>query len=74
MTPALTRRQRQVLQSAADGFRREETAHVLGVRDDTVKHHLEAARRRLRARTTAQAVATAIAQGQIVVDVEVPAQ
>lgn len=37
---ALTDREREVLQLAAEGFTDKEIAHRLGIAPDTVRHHL----------------------------------
>lgn len=63
--PTLSPRQRQVLTCAANGFVAVETAAVLDVAPATVRVHMEAARRRLDAKTIAHAVALAIGAGLI---------
>lgn len=61
----LSRRQREVLELAARGAEQEETARVLGISPDAVKLHRRRARTRTGARTTTQAVATALMRGWI---------
>ncbi|WP_413203481.1 helix-turn-helix transcriptional regulator [Rhodospirillum sp. A1_3_36] len=59
----LTLRERECLTWAARGCQVGEVADRLGVADRTAEHHLASARSKLRARTTAQAVARALAMG-----------
>ncbi|WP_269147102.1 helix-turn-helix transcriptional regulator [Rhodospirillum rubrum] len=59
----LTNRERESLIWSARGCQVGEVADRLGVADRTAEHHLGAARRKLMARTTAQAVARALAMG-----------
>lgn len=66
----LSRRQRQCLTLAGQGERDREIAETLGISLATVRNHLIAARRRLKARNTAQAVAVAVQQKLISVDME----
>lgn len=61
LTPAEVR----ALRGIADGWRTREIADVNGLSVDMVKDQLESARRKLRARTTAQAVAVATRDGEI---------
>jgi LuxR family transcriptional regulator len=65
----LSRRQRQCLTLAGQGDRDREIAGALGISLATVRNHLVAARRRLKARNTAQAVAMAVQQNLISVDI-----
>ncbi len=62
---ALTERQRQVLGLVATGHSSPEIASELGVALTTVRSHCLDIRRKLGARTLAQAVAQAIIQGQL---------
>lgn len=63
--PTLTIRQREVLQARADGHYNKTIAKDLWLDEETIKHHLEEARRRLGARNTTHAVAIAWRQGLI---------
>jgi DNA-binding NarL/FixJ family response regulator len=56
----LTRKQVEVLQLLADGLERKQIAERMGIGEETVKTHLAEARRRLGARTSAQAVAIGV--------------
>lgn len=58
--PALTRRQRQILQHYADGFSTAQVARRLGLSAETVRTHTKAILSRLRARDRAHAVAVAM--------------
>ena len=55
-TLALTRRQRECLQYTADGYTGRRIAQRLGISIRMVRFHLERARQRLNASSTAQAV------------------
>jgi DNA-binding NarL/FixJ family response regulator len=57
----LTPKQIEVLQLLAGGYERKEIAERMGIGEETVKSHLAEARRRLGARTSAQAVAIGVA-------------
>jgi LuxR family transcriptional regulator, activator of conjugal transfer of Ti plasmids len=59
----LSRREKQVLAIAANGYRIPETATLLGISTHMVRLHLAMARQRLAASTTAEAVARAIREG-----------
>ncbi|WP_241766111.1 PA1136 family autoinducer-binding transcriptional regulator [Ectopseudomonas composti] len=61
----LTPREREVLAWTAAGRRQADIATTLGLSERTVENHLRSARRRLGATTTAQAIRTAIRQGEI---------
>ena len=61
----LTARQAEVLGYLANGFRAKEIARELSIDYGTVKRHVEAAMRRLGARSRPQAVACAIRAGLI---------
>lgn len=61
----LSPRQRDVLSATADGMNATRTAAMLGISVNTVKIHLGAARRRMGAANTIQAVARAIRSGVI---------
>jgi len=61
----LRRRERQCLELCASGLVDAEIAHGLGLSVATVRRHIERARVRLGASTRIQAVARAIASGQI---------
>ena len=65
----LSRRQRQCLTLAGQGRFDREIGETLGISLATVRNHLVAARRRLKARNTAQAVAVAVQQRLISVDI-----
>lgn len=58
--PALTRRQRQILQHYADGFSTAQVAKRLGLSAETVRTHTKAILARLKARDRAHAVALAL--------------
>jgi DNA-binding NarL/FixJ family response regulator len=58
--PALTRRQRQILQHYADGHSTAQVAKRLGLSAETVRTHTKAILARLRARDRAHAVAVAM--------------
>ena len=62
----LTRREREILRLLADGLRIAEIGKQLYLSPDTIKVHLTKARRKLGARTTAEAVATAVRRSLIV--------
>jgi two-component system nitrate/nitrite response regulator NarL len=62
----LTRREREILRLLADGLRIAEIGKHLYLSPDTIKVHLTKARRKLGARTTAEAVATAVRRSLIV--------
>jgi LuxR family transcriptional activator of conjugal transfer of Ti plasmids len=61
----LTRRQRDCLQYIADGHTGRSIAHRLGISERMVRFHLEAARLRLNAGSTTQAVHLATKRGLI---------
>lgn len=61
----LTRREREILRLLADGLRIAEIGGHLYLSPDTIKVHLTKARRKLGARTTAEAVATAVRKSLI---------
>ena len=63
--PALTRRQREILQLLADGCSTVEAANRLGLSAETVRTHTKAALGRLEARDRAHAVAVALRSGLI---------
>lgn len=56
----LTKRETQILQHLADGYSTKEVAKKLGISYFTVKNHRGRIRRRLGARTFAQAIAIAL--------------
>ena len=62
---ALTRRQREVLQLLADGLATEGVAERLALSAETVRTHMKASIRRLKARDRAHAVAIAFRSGLI---------
>jgi DNA-binding CsgD family transcriptional regulator len=66
----LTDRQQQVLQLAAGGLHDWEMGDQLGLKAHTVRLHLMAARKKLGARNTTQAVAIALKCSLISVDLE----
>ena len=59
-TSELTPKQHDALQLLASGLERKEIAQKMGIGEETVKTHLAEARRRLGARTSAQAVAIGV--------------
>jgi DNA-binding CsgD family transcriptional regulator len=61
----LNRRERQVLQYAADGLTAEQTADTLGLATETVKTFRKLASRKLGARSITHAVALALRDGRI---------
>ena len=63
--PPLSNRERDCLRYAADGLLQEAIAHRLNIAHVTVETHLRNAKRKLRARTIPQAIARAIAFGEI---------
>jgi DNA-binding NarL/FixJ family response regulator len=63
--PALTRRQRQILQLIADGRSTGQIAHSLELSSETVRTHTKAALARVGARDRAHAVAIAMRQALI---------
>ena len=63
--PALTRRQRQILQLIADGRSTAQVAHSLGLSAETVRTHTKAILARIDARDRAHAVAIALRSGLI---------
>ncbi len=63
--PSLTAREATVIDHVANGARVREIAEADGVGTETIKTQLDTARKRLGARTTAHAVALAIALGEI---------
>lgn len=63
--PALSQREREVLQWIAAGKTYLDVGTILSISDRTVEVHLRSAREKLRALTTAQAVARAIGLGLI---------
>ncbi len=62
---SLTPREREILRWAAAGRKQGEIAEVLAISERTVENHLRSVRRRLGVASTAQAVAQALAQGEI---------
>lgn len=54
---ALSRRQSDVIALMSEGHSRQSAADALGLSENTVKRHLDEARTKLDARTTAHAVA-----------------
>lgn len=73
---ALTPRQLEILALAGNGKRQTEIARDLFLSPRTVEHTLEAARGRLSAKTTPQAVARAVVTEQLILgsdgDLRVP--
>lgn len=63
--PALSSREREVLQWIAAGKTYRDVGEILSISDRTVEVHLRSARQKLSALTTAQAVARAIGRGLI---------
>ncbi len=59
---ALTAREHEVLRQLADGLHVQQIADKLGIADRTAAHHLASMRKKLRAKTAAQAVAIGIRQ------------
>ncbi len=63
--PVLTDRQRAVLTLVAQGHSSDAIAERLGIGEGTIRTHVEHARKKLGARTRAQAVAIALQRGEI---------
>lgn len=63
--PALTRRQREILQHLAEGCSTADAARRLGVSGETVRSHTKAALARLDARDRGHAIAIALRRGLI---------
>jgi DNA-binding NarL/FixJ family response regulator len=63
--PALSPRERQILQLLADGMRNDAVALRLGIGAATVKTHVEHAMEKLEAGTRTQAVARALRKSLI---------
>jgi len=61
----LTKREREVLNWVAAGRRQADIAATLGLSERTIENHLRRIRRKLRARTTAEAVQIAVRIGAI---------
>jgi len=61
----LSPQQTEVLRCAARGMCRKRTADIMGIALPTVKCHLAAARNKMSARTTTQAVTAALMRGLI---------
>ncbi|MEO1223590.1 MAG: LuxR family transcriptional regulator [Pseudomonadota bacterium] len=61
----LTRRQTDCLAFVADGYSDADIAEILGISETTARFHVDSARRRLGARTRAQAAAQAVWRGLI---------
>ncbi|CAI9120363.1 LuxR C-terminal-related transcriptional regulator [Acetobacteraceae bacterium LMG 32668] len=61
----LSEREREVLSWTAAGRRQVDLAAILGLSERTVENHLRRIRKRLGASTTAQAIRTAIQNGDI---------
>ncbi len=59
----ITRREREVLQLLAEGHGQREVGALLTIGTETVRAHLQKARKRLSAATTTQAVAEAMRLG-----------
>ncbi len=67
MTPALSVRERECLQLLANGLSNKRMASYLQVSEATIAMHIINAKSRLQAATREQAVAIAVASGQITV-------
>ena len=65
MTRALTPGGARVLTVMSRGHTAADAGAILGISEETVKTHLRETRRRLRARSTAHAVAIALVRGEI---------
>jgi DNA-binding NarL/FixJ family response regulator len=63
--PVLTKREREVLQAVAEGLTSKQIARRLGLSVKTVENHRTRVFAKLQARTQAQAVSLALAQGLI---------
>jgi DNA-binding CsgD family transcriptional regulator len=61
--PRLSPREVDVMRLAAQGYSAKRTALKLGISPHSVRVHLTLARRRLKARNTAEAVAIALTRG-----------
>lgn len=64
----LTARRHEILQLAAQGYSHRESAADIGLAPQTVRHHLQAIRIKLKARNTAHAVAIALTQHLITLE------
>lgn len=64
----LTPRQRELLTLAAEGYTDRDMARICGITEDTVRTHLQKARRRLKARSRTEAVARALVMGMLAPD------
>ena len=62
---SLSKRQRQVLMLASNGYTANEIAHYLEIGYETVKYHLSRIRQQFNVTTTAAAVAIALSEGII---------
>lgn len=71
-TAALTERERRVLSELALGRSTEEMAATIYLSPHTVRSHIKSAMAKLGARTRAQAVALALADGTITADLAAP--
>lgn len=63
--PKLSAREREILRWVGAGRRMADIASTLGLSERTIENHLRRIRQRLRVKTTAQAVQTAIRSGDI---------
>jgi DNA-binding NarL/FixJ family response regulator len=66
MFSTLSERELQVLMAYAEGYKRHEIADELDLHDSTIRMHTARLKIKLRARTTAQAIATAYHEGILI--------
>lgn len=66
----LTQREVQILSYIANGNSNKQVAHLLGISDQTIKNHVSAILRKLNANDRAHAVALAIQNQWVTVDIE----
>jgi DNA-binding CsgD family transcriptional regulator/GAF domain-containing protein len=71
-TPVLTKREREVMALLAMGDTGEQIARQLFISPDTVRTHVQNARRKLGASTRAHAIALALQAGEISVQLDAP--
>ena len=65
MTGELSARQKDVLILTSRGYRIDQIADQMGIKPETVSLHLRKARKKLRAKTNAEAIAISIRSGLI---------
>ncbi len=70
VTAPLTRREVEILSHIANGNSNKQIAHLLGISDQTIKNHVSAILRKLNANDRAHAVAMAIQNQWVTVDIK----